>query len=70
MDYLRVRMQTGETKKNTEEVKKVKKDDLFSDKSSILGDGWYDNNQKEECDFKFEVTSAVDNIEFPMFAMD
>ena len=70
MDYLRVRMQEGETRVDKKEVKKVNKDDLFSDNSSILGDRWYDNNQKEESDFKFEITSAVKNIEFPMFAMD
>lgn len=70
LDYLRVRMQEGETRVNKNEVKKVIKVDLFSDNSSILGDRWYDNNQKDDCDFKFEITSAVKNIEFPMFAMD
>jgi uncharacterized protein YaaW (UPF0174 family) len=33
---------------------------------SLLGDRWYDNNKKESQDFKFEVNSAVDSIEFPM----
>lgn len=30
-----------------------------------MGDRWYDNNKKG-FDFKFEVNSAVDSIEFPM----
>ena len=38
---------------------------MFSDSSSIMGDRWYDNNKKG-IDFKFEVNSAVDSIEFPM----
>lgn len=29
-----------------------------------MGDRWYD--KKDAVDFKFEVTSAVDSIEFPM----
>jgi len=31
-----------------------------------MGDRWYDNGKKGCCDFKFEVNSAVDSIEFPM----
>ena len=38
---------------------------IDSDESSILGDRWYDE-QKKGLDFKFEVNSNVDSIEFPM----
>lgn len=38
--------------------------DIISDNSSIMGDRWYDN--KRGTDFKFEITSNVDSIEFPM----
>ena len=41
----------------------MKQQDIFSDDSSIMGDRWYD---KQDVDFKFEVTSNVDSIEFPM----
>ena len=37
--------------------------ELISDNSSIMGDRWYD---KKGIDFKFEVNSNVDSIEFPM----
>lgn len=39
---------------------------MFSDGSSIMGDRWYDSQSKKGIDFKFEVNSAVDSIEFPM----
>ena len=42
------------------------KQEMFSDGSSIMGDRWYDGQSKKAADFKFEVNSAVDSIEFPM----
>ena len=46
-------------------IQQMKQQDIFSDDSSIMGDKWYDN-RKDNVDFKFEITSNVDSIEFPM----
>lgn len=81
-DYLRVRKQKGVSKINIkrsnifdrlpkEEEQPIQNDldpfnqkqDILSDNSSIMGDRWYD---KRGVDFKFEITSNVDSIEFPM----